>query len=372
MLPIVHEDRLLPVQLSILPDAQLRYAWSLLAHRAPGRILADLSCGGGIRLLPYIAERYGDDPAGAARGIVAACDRRGIGILHYWDGAYPELLRQIHRPPLVLYCLGSPPAEPGIAVVGTRMADPRSAQVARRIAADLSGAGITVVSGMAVGIDREAHLGALEGPGGTVGVLANGIDIGYPASNADLFRAIRGSGVSSLLSEYPPGIMAGKWTFVRRNRIISGLCRGTVVVKAGVKSGALITARYAAEQNRDVFACPGFAFNEGYQGCHDLIRSGAILVSNTGDILQEFSRLDFQGGGVRRGGPAADFFRGKPAEYDENSIEGRILALLSRGEMQVDTVIRRLGCGAAEVQSALARMELEGALQRCGSVVSRM
>ena len=175
-----------------------------------------------------------------------------------------------------------------MAVVGTRKSDPKSALIARRISHDLSSQGFTVVSGMAVGIDREAHLGALDAGGKTVGVLANGIDIIYPWPNRDLYQAHRSTPGSALVSEYPPGIyVAGQWTFVRRNRIISGLCAGTVVVKAGERSGALITARHAVEQNREVFACAGNSFDEEYAGCHRLVRSGAVLVSSSQDILAE-------------------------------------------------------------------------------------
>ena len=263
-----------------------------------------------------------------------------------------------------------------MAVVGTRRADPRSASNARRIARELAVRGYAVVSGMAVGIDREAHLGALDEGGQTVGVLANGIDIVYPWPNRDLYHMIESSPGSALVSEYPPGILAGKWTFVRRNRIISGLCAGTVVVKAGERSGALITARHAMEQNREVFACTGDSFDEEYAGCHRLIRSGAVLVTKPDDIFEELSRY---AGTVRmplpRGGDNSVGKRQAPEPAEEpgdTTLAGRVLRLLGSGGLDIDSITREMAASPAEVNEAVVMLELDGRITRSGNIISRV
>jgi DNA processing protein len=198
-------------------------------------------------------------------------------------------------------------------------------------------------------------------------------------ANRDLYTAMMRSPRSTLLSEYPPGILADKWTFVRRNRIISGISLGTLVVKAGERSGALITARYALEQNREVFACPGHAFDSGYAGCHNLIKSGAIMVSDTGDILQEFSlsgsfenvnASEVEGGAFT--GEHSSGNDGTDQEYADNSIEGRILSILSGGRRQVDSLVRLIGGTAREVNETLALLEISGLIERDGNMILRL
>ncbi len=261
-----------------------------------------------------------------------------------------------------------------MAVVGTRKADPAARDTARRLAVELADSGFTVVSGMAVGVDRSAHEGALSAGGPTVGVLANGIDIFYPAMNSDLYRMILSDGRSALVSEYPPGIMAGKWTFARRNRIISGLSLGTVVVKAGLKSGALITARYALEQNREVFACPGAAFDEGYFGCHGLIREGAQIVSSTEDIIGQFSAVTVDTEHPRT--PAARtavqrIDEGGMPEAPLGPLERELLAMLGRKTAEIDELVRESGRDAAAVNEALVLLEISGKISRTGTRVVR-
>lgn len=178
-------------------------------------------------------------------------------------------------------------------------------------------------------------------------------------------------GDAILLSEYPPGILAGKWTFIRRNRIISGMSLGTIVVKAGMKSGAMITARYAAEQNREVFACPGNTFDEEYFGCNYLIKNGALPVSTTGDILHEFpDALDEQpllfssGGEDEKTGPP-DLITGSDPLMD------KILALTSSRNIDMDSIIRECRCHPGEVNRAVALLEISGMISREGNRIRR-
>ncbi|HPA73057.1 MAG TPA: DNA-processing protein DprA [Spirochaetota bacterium] len=335
----------------------------------------------------YITWRYPYPPLEAAGAILDACAKKGVEVIDYWHPDYPPLLRAIQNPPLVLFLRGTLPAGEFFSIVGTRASDPASSRTARHFAAALSRAGFAIASGMATGIDRAAHLGALEAGGATVGVLANGIDIAYPASNRDIFAAIVSSRNSCVVSEYPPGILAGKWTFARRNRIISGLSRGTLVVKAGDKSGALITARCAAEQGREVFACPGPALDESYAGCHRLIKSGAALAATPEDILREpgfvipgvslQSLQKVPDAGVtpergKRGSTAAVL----PASavsaidaYAPGTLERRILELVAPTAI-VDELIRALGVPAGEVHEKLSFLEIEGAVRRTGNIVS--
>ncbi len=372
------DERMHAVALSIHSSPGAHRIWSMLATHGPGEIyrMVSSSCAPSTR--SFFTESYPDNPLDAAEIIIRSSEQKSIRILTYWDRDYPALLREIQCPPLVLYLKGTLPAAAAVAVVGTRKSDIRSSSVARRLSRELSARGCTVVSGMAVGIDREAHLGALEGGGKTVGVLANGIDIIYPWPNRDLYRLIEGSEGSALVSEYPPGIFAGRWTFVRRNRIISGLCAGTVVVKAGERSGALITARHAVEQNREVFACAGSSFDEEYAGCHRLVREGAVLVSRTEDIFEELSQIPAPAEEASR--PAADAGVpsgvtgrvGDAAEPFPDSTAGSILRLLLSGERDIDSIVRELGAGAGEINEAVVTLELDGRVIRNGNAISRV
>lgn len=372
------------------PPTHLRYSLALSVMSAPGqRGLWDLAGRMGpeelydriiLKTAPstqdFIAVRYPSVPLDAASRILDACLTKGVDIIDLWHPDYPPLLREIQNPPLVLFLRGKIPAGEFISIVGTRASDAQSARTARRFAAELASAGFIIASGMAMGIDREAHLGALGAGGRTVGVLANGIDIAYPAMNRDLFSSIAASQESCLVSEYPPGIMAGKWTFVRRNRIISGLSRGTLVVKAGEKSGALITARYAAEQGREVFACPGPALDAGYAGCHGLIKSGAALASNPADVLAELGITVQATGAASGGGPAAG--NNAPGAgrtnsvagtaYAEGSLERNIINRISSSTV-IDEIIRALGVPAGEVHRALNLLEIEGVITKIGTCV---
>ena len=205
------------------------------------------------------------------------------------DPDYPERLKQIHDPPARLYVNGRLPAAPMIAIVGSRRATPYGRRTAHRLARDLSEAGVVVVSGLARGIDAAAHRGALSGPTPTVAVMATGLDRIYPPEHAELAEAIAASG--AVITEAENGTPPLPGRFPVRNRIISGLSLGVVVVEAAQRSGALITARMAAEQGREVFCVPGSIENPLAVGGHQLLKDGATLVQTVEDVLDEFVDL---------------------------------------------------------------------------------
>jgi DNA processing protein len=213
-----------------------------------------------------------------------------VGLLDIGENSYPDILRQIYLPPPLLFFRGNKikKAQFSIAIVGSRKCTAYGREVAGYISRNLSRIGITVVSGLAVGIDSYAHKAALEGKGGSIGVLGCGIDIIYPPENKYLYEKILSNG--SIITEFLPKTPPLKNNFPVRNRIISGLCRGVVVIEAGEKSGAIITCEMALQQNREVFAIPGNVFNPMSRGCHKLIKSGAKLVESIDDILEEFSQ----------------------------------------------------------------------------------
>ncbi len=203
------------------------------------------------------------------------------------DPDYPDLLRQTYAPPPILFLLGNQKLLtcPAVAVVGSRTNSPYGKDAARQLAASLVRAGVVVVSGMALGIDGHAHRGALDAEGGTIAVLDSGLDRPTPPSHLPLFKTISKRG--AVVSEFPIGTPADPGHFPRRNRIISGLSLGVVVVEAGRKSGSLITARLAVEQDRDVFAVPGPLGASQSEGPHALIRDGATLIRHAGDVLEQ-------------------------------------------------------------------------------------
>jgi DNA processing protein len=211
---------------------------------------------------------------------------RGISVVARKDSSYPVLLQTIYNPPELLFYRGFlPPHDQLIAIVGTRRASAYGRNAAKSLASTVAASGFWVVSGAARGIDTAAHLGAIE-QGKTIAVLGCGVDISYPAENAKLLCQIAASG--AVLSEYPPGTPPARGLFPARNRIISGLSRGVAVIEAGEKSGALITADAALDQNRDVFAVPGSIFSQQSRGSHNLIKQGAKLIDCAADILEEY------------------------------------------------------------------------------------
>jgi DNA processing protein len=273
-------------------------------------------------------------------------DAPGNQILPLSDSAYPQLLKETPAPPPVLYVKGRQELlnAPALAIVGSRNATPQGARNAERFAQSLSDSGFTIVSGLALGIDTAAHMGGLQGGASSVAVAGTGIDLIYPGRNRDLATRLMREGalVSELALGTPP--LAGN--FPRRNRIISGLCLGCLVVEAAAQSGSLITARLALEQGREVFAIPGSIHSPLSKGCHALIKEGAKLVETVDDVLSEL-RWPPQ----HKSAP--------PAGRNDLATEP-LLALLGEDPCPLDALCARSGLSAGEIAVALLRLELDG------------
>lgn len=287
---------------------------------------------------------------------VERCEEAGIAVLTWDDAGYPALLRQIYDPPFVLYVRGEllPADEWAIAVVGTRRASAYGREATRRLAGDLAANGVTIVSGLASGIDSHAHRVALEAGGRTIAVLAHGLDQVYPPQNRSLAARILENG--ALVSEFALGTPPEGRNFPARNRIISGLSLGTLVVEAGTRSGALITAEFAAEQGRDVFAVPGNIFAAGAAGTNRLLQMGAKVALGVEDILEELN-LTMIGA-----------FQQAREIVPENEMESRLLQHLSDDPLHVDELGQVAGMAISEVTSALALMELKGMVRQVGGM----
>ncbi len=237
----------------------------------------------------------------------AALSDRGIALILFGDPLFPPLLREIPHPPFGIYIKGTPPDRDqlSLAIIGTRRATPDGKSTARRFAANLARAGIAVVSGGAFGIDTAAHEGCLDAGGKTVAVLACGLGSMYPRNNEPLANRILANG-GALISEYPPDQPAYPSRFLERNRIVSGLAKGALVIEAPERSGSLATARFALEQNRDVFVIPGPIAHPHFKGSHALIRQGAELVTDPEDILASY--------GIMKASAPPEEFAGTPEE----------------------------------------------------------
>ena len=283
-------------------------------------------------------------------------DRAGVRVLTWDDPDYPPNLRQVYNAPPVLYVRGclDKRDEWAVAVVGTRRASVYGKEAARMVGTGLAQAGVTVISGLARGIDTVAHRTALDAGGRTVAVLGCGVDVIYPAQNARLAAEIVERG--ALVSEYALGTRPDARNFPPRNRIISGLTLGTVVVEADLGSGALITAGFAAEQGREVFAVPGNIFARGNRGTNDLIKQGAKMVCGVADILEELNlTMVSEQAQVR-------------AVIPENETEAVLLEHLSAEPVHVDALGRAVKLPIAQVSSTLALMELKGMVRQVGGM----
>lgn len=280
-------------------------------------------------------------------------EQRGITAVSFESPSYPELLREIDAAPLILYMKGSlvPQDRYAIAVVGSRKLTEYGASVSDSLAEALASLGFTIVSGMARGVDSLAHNAALRAGGRTIAVLGSGVDVPYPPENKTLMERIAGSG--SVVSEFPPGTPPDKENFPRRNRIISGLSLGVLIAEATSDSGALITARYAADQGREVFAVPGNISSANSAGANELIRKGAVLVRHANDIVEELAPV--LKGFIRAAGKAA---------IDITEDEQSLCTLLSGEPKQVDDISRESGLPSSKVLGALLGLEMKGAVKQ--------
>ncbi len=283
---------------------------------------------------------------------LAWLEQPGNAMLTLADAAYPKLLLEIHDPPLLIYIKGRMDllSRPALAVVGSRNASAQGIVNAASFSQALSLAGWSIVSGLALGIDTAAHQGGLAGPGSTVAVIGTGIDIVYPRRNLALAHRIAEQGC--IVSEYPLGLPAMPGNFPRRNRLISGLCRGVLVVEAAAQSGSLITARLACEQGRDVFAIPGSIHSALAKGCHTLIKQGAKLVESADDVLQEMQAM------------VHTHVQATALETSCAAEDAALLAVLAYDPADADTLAARTGQDAGTVLGQLLNLELAGLLEK--------
>ncbi len=367
-----------------VPQDDLRY-W-LALHRTPGlgaiafqRLLDRFSSPREFFTLPASERRCALPlpPAGCAFLAAPAWDKiesdlrwaeaesRTVLTLH--DPDYPQLLKEIADPPPLLFVCGNPAllSRPQIAIVGSRNPSAGGCSLAEDFALSLCRSGLIVTSGMALGIDAASHRGALRAKGGTIAVAGTGPDRIYPARHRSLAQAIVAQG--AIISEFSPGTPARPGNFPRRNRIISGLSLGVLVVEAACKSGSLITARLAAEQGREVFALPGSIHNPLARGCHQLIRQGAKLVEDISDILEELGPLAAVTGykSVGVGGNITDT-ETLPAD------QLQLLTSLAFEPTSIDTLVERSGLTADVVSSMLLHMELQGRVTSSGGRYCRV
>ena len=348
------------LRLSLLPGVPAEAALQLAARPEGLASLCDAGAGALMGLgLPEAPARA---LAGSAPDWLPAAldwlDQPGHQLLTLADADYPPLLKQSRDPPLALFLRGERAliGQPHFAIVGSRNPTPQGTENARAFAEYLAGCGLVICSGLAAGIDAAAHRGALEAGAPTTAVLGCGPDRAYPSVNAALARRIAAEGL--VVSEYLPGTAPLRDNFPRRNRIISGLSLGVLVVEATRRSGSLITARLAGDQGREVFAIPGSIHNPLARGGHQLIRQGAMLVETAHDILAELGPLaGFAAASASR--PATPDIAAPPEDPDYR----RLLDALGHDPAGVDALAGRTGLTAAEVSSMMLILELQGAVE---------
>jgi DNA processing protein len=321
-----------------LPEAVLQKKRAELSSLASGAALDAL---------------FSDEVARSVAAALAWAGDAGHHVVTLADENYPKSLLEISDPPAVLYGIGdiSLLQRPLLAIVGSRNATAQGERNAETFAKALSDNGLTIVSGLALGIDAAAHRGGLAGSGSTIAVLGTGVDVVYPRRNAGLAAQIGEKGL--VLSEFPLGTAPAAYNFPRRNRLISGLARGCLVVEAAAASGSLITARSAADQGREVFAIPGSIHSPLSKGCHALIKAGAKLVESAEDVLAELS-------GFRQSGYASTTARFAPGEEGQRAGDTGLLAHMGHDPVDVDSLCTRAGLSAEQVSSELLRLELDG------------
>ena len=286
----------------------------------------------------------------AAEKEIRLAEETGIALLCWDDPLFPPLLKEISDPPIILYVLGSPQllSGPGIAIVGARAASSYGLQVAERLATELARHDLVITSGLALGIDTAAHRGALAAKGKTIAVMGCGLDIVYPSQNRKLHAQIAAQG--AIISESPLGTLPEGFRFPARNRIISGLSLGVVVVEAAHRSGTLITAHQALEQGRDVFAIPGRIDSPKSEGCHRLIQEGAKLVHDSADILEELMAL------TTPAPPPKARVQAPPLPQEEE----RVFSLLEVYPRNIEQIIQAAQLPAHRISEILLHLELRG------------
>ncbi len=320
-----------------------------------------------IKNLPVLAQKGGQRKKISvfsktkAKSLMQEYTDRGINVIAACEDDYPPLLRQIEDPPPLIYTIGKTVLlkKKSFAIVGMRNASVTGKKTAFNIATQLSKNNICIVSGMAKGIDTQAHLGAIDK--GTIAVLGSGVDVVYPKDNLNLYEMICQKGV--VISELAPGTKPIAGNFPRRNRIISGICRGVLIIEALIKSGSMVTAQMAIDQNRDVFAVPSHPFDDRAAGVNKLIKDGAYLVESANDILEIIQNQKLG---------LSDNIQNvlqqtKVIEFDEdllNKLRELIFDMLTLTPIGIDIIVRECNCPVAYVNAALLELELAGRVER--------
>ena len=350
-------------------------ALSMVPGVGPGRIRSLLArFGSGVAVMSAsrqaLAQVPGVGPKTAAAIVefdaegevdqqLEAARRTGAALLTLHDERFPALLRQIFDPPALLWMRGTIEASDGraLALIGTRRCTDYGRRVARELAAELAGHGFTIVSGLAYGIDAAAHRGALEAGGRTLAVLGSGVDRIYPQKHTNLARQIAAQG--AVLSEYPLGAAPDAANFPRRNRIVSGLSLGTIVVESHESGGALITARLAVEQNREVFAVPGTFYSRSSLGCNQLIQRGhAKLILSAADVLEELNLAGVPASRAPSDEPE------EPLQTDLKEGERTLLSVLDSEPLHIDVLCEKTGMDASTALVHLLGLEFKGLVRQ--------
>lgn len=353
-------------------------AWNLVRGVGPKRFSALLAHFGGAEAAWHASPKHLRHIPGFAEAVIKnrieiteqdidrvilQTEEAGAAVITFADQEYPPLLRHIYDAPPILYvCGGIDFTEPSVAVVGTRTPSPLGRNIARKIASELAEHGITVVSGLARGIDTAAHQGAVDSKGKTIAVLGSGIDVVYPSENWQLALKIAENGAS--VTEFPPGMAPHSGNFPARNRIISGMSLGVLVVEAGFGSGSLITAEFASEQGREVFAIPGTPGSGLSKGPNMLIKQGAKLVESVDDILEELQLPDRY---LHKAEQVAS------SEGNGRTLEARIRELLTIRPVHIDEIARLTGLDIARISAVLLDMEMNGSILRMpGDLIAKV
>lgn len=328
--------------------------------------------------------QFHEDPDGSDVGRKLSADlayiksQSGLHCLTYDSPLYPRLLREIPRPPPLLFVRGDPTclSLPQLAIVGSRSPSGGGIENAERFAHYLAERGFAITSGLALGIDAAAHRGALRASGKTIAVMGTGIDLIYPSRHRQLAQDIIDSG-GALVSEFPLGTSSHASNFPQRNRIISGLSGGTLVVEAAVQSGSLITASYALQHDREVFAIPGSIHNPLARGCHQLIRQGATLVETAQDIVDQLAGLlSYKRQEVKSARAVQPELFAEPAAVNDEprlgEDEQRLLQALGYDPLPVDLLAERTGLDVGNLSAQLIGLEIKGLIQQVGACYQRL